>query len=105
MARLWAAKMLVEQAHTHQDLDANLCKDEHPLHKYGQKLLDIDHQLTDIVTRLGNDKLVREYENVCIASRDSKYFGKTFSELVPADAANMLAGVQEVVDQIVNDIE
>jgi hypothetical protein len=104
MARLWAAKMLIEDAHDHNDLDPSLSKEEQPLHRYRDKLEEIMFQLTEIVTRLGNNKLVKDYEKAYTIPTNSKYHGKHFDRIVPADADKMLSGCQAVVDQIVREI-
>ena len=105
MARLWAAKILVEQAHDYKDLAASdpKAKDE-LLYPFRDQLQEAMHLITDAVTRLGNSKLVQDYERAYTIPKDSKWYGKNFNKIVPADAEKMLDGVQKVADGIVREI-
>ncbi|KAK5173199.1 uncharacterized protein LTR77_003321 [Saxophila tyrrhenica] len=105
MARLWAAKVLVEQAFDYADLDKSIPREEQPLCPFGNKLQEIMFLLTDVVTRLGNNKLVKDYEKAYTVPRNSKFHGKDFDKVIARDAAKMLTGVQAVADQIVREIQ
>jgi hypothetical protein len=105
MARLRAAKSLIEQAHEHKDLDPSLTKEEHPLYPSRNTLEEIMFQLTNICERLGNSKLVKDYDKAYTIPKDSKFYGKGFNKVVCADADKMLSGCQAVVDQIVREIQ
>lgn len=104
MARLWAAKTLIEHAYEHKDLDSNAEKPKRPLYPYRDQVEEIMFQLTDVVQYLGNDKLVRDYEKAYTIPKESKYYGKGFVKVVPNDATKMLAAAQGVADQIVREI-
>lgn len=105
MARLWAAKTLIEQAYEHNDLDPKVEESKRPLYRYGNQVENIMFQLTDVVQHLGNDKLVRDYEKAYTIPKESKYYGKHFVKVVPADAMKMLSAAQSVADQIVSEIQ
>ncbi len=105
MARLTAAKILIEQAYAHKDLDQNIAMEDQPLYYHGGKLKEILWQLMKIIESLDNDKIVKNYEEVFTAPENSEFYGKTFEVVVPADAGNMLSGVQAIADQIMREIE
>ena len=105
MARLWAAKTLIEEAFAYKDLDTGLQKEEQPLYPYGNQLVEIMHQITDVVTRLGNNDLVKQYDQAFSIAKNSKFYGKTFSNVVQADAERMLGSAEEVTERIVREIQ
>lgn len=103
MARLTAAKILIEEAYAHKDLDQNIATEDQPLYYHGGKLTEILWQLTKIIESLDNDKIVKNYEEIFSTPENSAFYGKTFGVVVPTDARNMLSGVQDVAEKIMRE--